>query len=155
MLRRMTKENLERFLTPNLIASTIVSLLSALSFTTYIILRLFHITSNKGFLDPLFLVGCVLATFAQILQITSLSALILQWVKFENKNTREKREVILLSISMIPYIPLLIMLVVITLYLWRKTHRASDFVDQATNAYQAIVDAAARQQKDFKPKTNH
>jgi hypothetical protein len=149
------QDMLKKLLTPCMLASTGVSLVSALVFVVYVVIRVVPIPTDQQTRSILFDIGIISAAIAQFLQVFAIALLIVQW--FAAKSAKKARELLILLLSLLPYVPLLVMIVVIVLYIWKRHHPEHKKelreigLDAATNVIESSASDLAHQQYEGSP----
>ena len=150
---------MKRVMSIILLLSTGFSVLSVLAFGAYILLRLFTATSHE-LLQQLLTIGFYIAAIAQGLQFLAVAAVLVTWMVTKTL-PKTRREMVVLVLSLIPFVPVLILLVVIFMYfrarilnLSPETRReivemqqggAIDVAQQFSNTYAQNLGAVTRQ----------
>lgn len=107
-----------------LLAATILSVISMLSFLAYILIPTITHSASQAQYSLLYAIGMAGLAVAEACQIGGIVVLIVQW--FSKQNTEKKpREIAVLVISLIPYMVILVFLVTLVVYLYLRRQASS------------------------------
>lgn len=98
-----------------LLAATAFSVLSVLIFLIYLAARIFALGSGD-FLQRVIIAGIVVAGIGQVMQFLAVAIVLVAWFTLKTM-PRKRHEMIVLFLSLIPFVPVIILLIVAFLYL--------------------------------------
>lgn len=145
---------LKHVLNVALFLSTIFSVLSVLIFGGYIITRLLNVAISSAGRRNLVTLGTDVAIVAQAFQFLAILLVIVTWLAIKHM-PKSRHEIIVLGLSLIPFVPALIFIVVSLLYLRaRLFKRSSEHLREAVktewggaiDGLQNVVSAAGQNQ---------
>lgn len=97
------------------IASTAFSALSVVIFSVYLVARFVIASTTQDFLRQVIVAGIVAGGVAQVLQFVTVALILVTWFSLKAM-PKSRREMIILFLSLIPFVPVIILLVVAILY---------------------------------------
>lgn len=124
----------------NLLAlATIASILSTIAFVTYLFSPR-GTEAQRAQVHPLYLAGLIGLALAEGCQLLAILALIARWASHDNTE-RRLREIVMLLLSLIPYMVIVILLVTVIVYL--RARRQDPASERTREARQKLKDQAA------------
>lgn len=136
---RVSPSSPSRLFSIALLVATISSVGSTLCFIAYVLVRIFSGAAQQSHFSVLYPIGVIGLLVAEGCQILGVVVLIGQWFS-RNAQERKPRELLVLMLSLIPYVPVILFVITLIVYLrarWQdpssaRTQRATQDLKQQT-----------------------